>query len=294
MGVLPDHRIRELGEAGWIEPYDPKLVQPSSLDVRLGHQFRVFDHHAVSTVDMANPPTSMTHLIEDQKGIHLHPGEFVLAHTQERLHIPNHLVARIEGKSSLGRLGLIVHATAGYIDPGFNGQVTLEMTNLLRVPILLRPGYPIAQISFQTLESEPEEPYKGRYQGDEGAVESRYSLPAKRAMREALKATGWYEGTDKLWRSSRRGGSYRLDNAYALRDVSPTPERMEQLKDRWINRVVYIRVPASTTVGVSVESGRVDRVMATGRLVVTRRGGDRVTDRWPHEVFNTEGDARSR
>lgn len=189
MTVIPDYYITHLStnEGNLIRPFDESRVQPASYDVALGERFRVFTNQTVAHIDLDDPAsyekiTREVDLTEEQgdliaePGFVLHPGEFVLGMTEEYVRIPNNMVARIEGKSSLGRLGLIVHATAGYIDPGYQGNITLEMTNLLRVPIILRPGKLIAQLSFQYLESTASKPYKGRYQGDTGPSSSRYGI----------------------------------------------------------------------------------------------------------------------
>lgn len=181
--VLSDGTIRRLVEAGRIkiEPWDPSMVQPASIDLNLGPSFRVFHNFRVPAIDLADPPTNLTEHVELTEGesFVIHPGEFVLGRTEEFVEIPDDIVARIEGKSSLGRLGLIVHATAGFVDPGFKGTLTLEITNLTRVPIILWPGKPIAQLSFMTLDAPAERPYGhpdlgSHYHGQVEATESRY------------------------------------------------------------------------------------------------------------------------
>jgi dCTP deaminase len=181
--VLSDGTIRRLVASGHIvvEPWDPELVQPASVDLRLGDSFRVFHNHRVTAIDLRDPPTNLTEevVIPDGEPFAIHPGEFVLGRTLERVEIPDDVVARIEGKSSLGRLGLIVHATAGFVDPGFSGSLTLEITNLTRVPIKLYAGLPIAQLSFMALDRAAEHPYGSEalgshYQGQVAATESRY------------------------------------------------------------------------------------------------------------------------
>lgn len=181
--VLSDVTIRELAAAGEIriEPWDPAMVQPASYDLRLGHSFRVFHNHRVASIDLLDPPQNLTEqvTISDDESFVIHPGEFVLGRTLETVAIPDNLVARIEGKSSLGRLGLIVHATAGFVDPGFTGSLTLEITNLTRVPITLYPNLPIAQLSFMLLDRAAERPYGhpelgSHYHGQIDATESRY------------------------------------------------------------------------------------------------------------------------
>ncbi|UTI64191.1 dCTP deaminase [Paraconexibacter antarcticus] len=181
--VLSDGTIRRLVDEGRIsiEPWDPSMVQPASVDLNLGPSFRVFHNFRVPAIDLADPPTNLTEHVElaDGESFVIHPGEFVLGRTEEYVEIPDDIVARIEGKSSLGRLGLIVHATAGFVDPGFKGTLTLEITNLTRVPIILWPGKPIAQLSFMTLDAPAERPYGhpdlgSHYHGQVEATESRY------------------------------------------------------------------------------------------------------------------------
>ena len=181
--VLSDGTIRRLVDEGRIviRPWDPGMVQPASVDLRLGDSFRVFHNHRIPAIDLASPPSELTEGVEvlDGESFVIHPGEFVLGRTQEYVEIPDDVVARIEGKSSLGRLGLIVHATAGFVDPGFHGTLTLEITNLTRVPIVLWPGKPIAQLSFMALDRPAERPYGhpelgSHYHGQVEATESRY------------------------------------------------------------------------------------------------------------------------
>jgi dCTP deaminase len=179
--VLSDGTIRRLVEEGRIaiEPWDPALVQPASVDLRLGDSFRVFHNHRTAAIDLRDPPTNLTEEVVNTDVFVIHPGEFVLGVTREHVELPDDIVARIEGKSSLGRLGLIVHATAGFVDPGFKGTLTLEITNLTRVPIKLYPGLLIAQLSFMALDAPAERPYGSEelgshYQGQTAATESRY------------------------------------------------------------------------------------------------------------------------
>ena len=169
VSVLSDGTIRRMVEEGriGIEPWDPDMIQPASIDLRLGNSFRVFHNHRARAIDLRDPPFVV------------HPGEFVLARTEEHVVLPDDVVARIEGKSSLGRLGLIVHATAGFVDPGFSGTLTLEVTNLTRIPIELWPGLPIAQLSFMALDAPAQRPYGhpdlgSHYHGQVEATESRY------------------------------------------------------------------------------------------------------------------------
>jgi dCTP deaminase len=189
--VLSDGTIRRLIAEGRVrvEPFDDSMVQPASVDLRLGTSFRVFHNHRITAIDLADPPRNLTeHVeVEEDESFVIHPGEFVLGRTQEHVELPDDIVARIEGKSSLGRLGLIVHATAGFVDPGFKGTLTLEITNLTRVPIILWPGKPIAQLSFMTLDQPAERPYGhpdlgSHYHGQVDATESRYEGgPARRS-----------------------------------------------------------------------------------------------------------------
>ncbi len=182
--VLSDGTILELVDAGRIriDPWDPAHVQPASVDLRLGDSFRVFHNHRTTAIDLRRPPTNLTEEVvaTAEEGFVIHPGEFCLGRTHEWVELPDDIVARIEGKSSLGRLGLIVHATAGFCDPGWKGTLTLELNNLTRVPIKLYPGLLIAQLSFMTLDRAAERPYGSadlgsHYQGQVAATESRYA-----------------------------------------------------------------------------------------------------------------------
>lgn len=183
--LLSDRDIKaELG-AGRIalDPYEPGMIQPSSIDVRLDRLFRLFDNHKYPFIDPAADQPELTHLVEvesDQPFI-LHPGEFVLGSTYEQVTLPDDVAARLEGKSSLGRLGLLTHSTAGFIDPGFSGHVTLELSNVATLPIKLWPGMKIGQMCFFRLSSPAEKPYgsseySSRYQGQRGPTASRSFL----------------------------------------------------------------------------------------------------------------------
>jgi dCTP deaminase len=182
--VLSDGTIRRLVAEGRIvvKPWDESLVQPASVDLRLGDSFRVFHNHKVAAIDLRDgPPGQLTEevVVTPEEGFVIHPGEFCLGRTEEWVELPDDVVARIEGKSSLGRLGLIVHATAGFIDPGWKGTLTLELNNLTRVPIKLYPGLLIAQLSFMALDAPAQKPYGSpelgsHYQGQVAATESRY------------------------------------------------------------------------------------------------------------------------
>ena len=159
------------------------MLQPSSVDVRLDRFFRLFDNHKYAVIDPAQEQPELTRLVEvdaDEPFI-LHPGEFVLASTLEQVTLPDDLAARVEGKSSLGRLGLLTHATAGFVDPGFTGHVTLELSNVATLPIKLWPGMKIGQLCFFQLTSPAEHPYGSpqygsRYQGQRGPTPSRSHL----------------------------------------------------------------------------------------------------------------------
>ena len=167
--ILSDRTIREEIAAGRIviDPFDPACVQPSSVDLHVDSQFRVFANSRYPFIDVKQEMPDLTELVEvkpDEPFI-LHPGEFVLGSTAERVAVPNDLVARLEGKSSLGRLGLLIHSTAGYVDPGWDGYLTLELSNVANLPITLYPGMKIGQISFFRLTTEAEAPVRfGRQQ----------------------------------------------------------------------------------------------------------------------------------
>jgi dCTP deaminase len=183
VSVLSDGAISRLVREGRIklDPWSPELVQPASVDLRLGDTFRVFHNHKITAIDLRDPPRELTEQVKPAPGepFVIHPGEFCLGRTLERVELPDDIVARIEGKSSLGRLGLIVHATAGFCDPGWRGTLTLELNNLTRVPIKLYAGLAIAQLSFMTLDAPAQKPYGhaelgSHYQGQVEATESRY------------------------------------------------------------------------------------------------------------------------
>jgi dCTP deaminase len=180
--VLADRTIQRLLDEGRIEidPYDASLLQPSSVDIRVDRFFRVFRNNRAPFIDV-KVEQDLTELVEvagDDPFI-LHPGAFVLGSTLERLHLPDDLVARLEGKSSLGRLGLLIHSTAGFIDPGFDGHVTLELSNVASLPITIYHGMKIGQVSFMQLSEPAAAPYGSgalgsKYQGQRGPTPSRY------------------------------------------------------------------------------------------------------------------------
>lgn len=180
--LLSDRDIRSAIDSGQvkIDPYDPDLVQPSSIDVRLDRFFRVFENHKYPHIDPSVEQPDLTRLIETdgEEAFILHPGEFVLASTYEVVSLPDDIASRLEGKSSLGRLGLLTHSTAGFIDPGFSGHVTLELSNVATLPIMLYPGMKVGQLCLFQLSSSSERPYGSaaygsRYQGQRGPTPSR-------------------------------------------------------------------------------------------------------------------------
>lgn len=180
--LLSDRDISAELDSGRVllDPYDPAMVQPSSVDVRLDRYFRLFDNHKYPVIDPAAEQPDLTRLVEvegDEPFV-LHPGEFVLGSTYEQVTLPDDIAARLEGKSSLGRLGLLTHSTAGFIDPGFSGHVTLELSNVATLPITLWPGMKIGQLCFFRLSSPALRPYGqgaagSRYQGQRGPTASR-------------------------------------------------------------------------------------------------------------------------
>jgi dCTP deaminase len=179
--VLSDRTIRAEIDSGRIviEPFDPKLIQPSSIDVRVDRRFRVFHNARYPYIDVRQPMDDLTEAVtvEEDRPFILHPGEFVLGQTLERVTLPNDLVARLEGKSSLGRLGLLIHSTAGFVDSGFSGNLTLELSNVANLPITIYHGMPIGQISFMRMDGPVENPYGSRgnkYQGQTEPTPSRF------------------------------------------------------------------------------------------------------------------------
>lgn len=183
--VLSDRTIREEIDSGRIafDPFDPELIQPSSVDVRVDRQFRVFHNARHPYIDVRKRQEDLTELVTvpgDEPFI-LHPGEFVLGQTLERVRLPDDIVARLEGKSSLGRLGLLIHSTAGFIDSGFTGNITLELSNVANLPITIYHAMPIGQISFMRLDRPVEKPYgsgelSSKYQGQDEPTPSSFHL----------------------------------------------------------------------------------------------------------------------
>ncbi len=192
MSVLSDRDIRAALEAGTVRitPYDAEDLQPSSVDLHLDRSFRVFRNNRYAFIDVRAPQPDLTELltVADDEPFILHPGEFVLGQTHEWVELPNDLVARLEGKSSLGRLGLLIHSTAGYVDPGWKGNLTLELSNVAKLPIALYAGMRIGQISFFRMSSEVDRPYgspglRSRYQGQSEPTASAFhrDFDAKRS-----------------------------------------------------------------------------------------------------------------
>jgi dCTP deaminase len=180
--LLSDRDIRAEITAGRVavEPFAESMVQPSSVDVRLDRFFRVFENHKYSVIDPSIEQSELTRevIVEPNEHFVLHPGEFVLASTYEIITLPDDIAGRLEGKSSLGRLGLLTHSTAGFIDPGFSGHITLELSNVANLPVKLFPGMKIGQLCLIKLSSPAEHPYgsavyASRYQGQRGPTASR-------------------------------------------------------------------------------------------------------------------------
>lgn len=180
--LLSDRDIRSCVDSGRVrlEPWDPQMIQPSSVDVHLDRFFRLFNNHKYPVIDPAADQPELTRLVDvsAEGSLILHPGEFVLGSTYEKVTLADDVAARLEGKSSLGRLGLLTHSTAGFIDPGFSGHVTLELSNTATMPILLYPGMKIGQLCFFDLSSPALHPYGSQglgshYQGQRGPTPSR-------------------------------------------------------------------------------------------------------------------------
>src|SRR4051812_5436434 len=193
MAVLSDRDIRAALQSGRvrIDPYDPACLQPSSVDLHLDRDFRVFRNSRYPFIDVRQPQPDLTELesIDDDAPFILHPGEFVLAQTLEWIELPDDLVARLEGRSSLGRLGLLIHSTAGYVDPGWKGNLTLELSNVANLPIALYFGMRIGQISFFRMSSPVERPYGSKelgskYQGQSRPTASEYYRDFESARRQ--------------------------------------------------------------------------------------------------------------
>jgi dCTP deaminase len=181
--ILSDRTIREELAAGRIviDPLNERDIQPSSVDLHVDRYFRVFRNDTTPYIDPKDPQEDLTELVEveDDRAFILHPGEFVLGSTLERVALPNNLVARLEGKSSMGRLGLLIHSTAGFVDAGWDGHLTLELSNVANLPIAIYPRMKIGQISFLQMTTDADAPYgsestRSKYQGQRGPTPSRY------------------------------------------------------------------------------------------------------------------------
>ncbi len=192
MSVLADRDIRAELESGRVRitPYDQADLQPSSVDLHLDHRFRVFRNNRYAFIDPRSPQPDLTELlsIENDEPFILHPGEFVLGQTIEWVELPDDLVARLEGKSSLGRLGLLIHSTAGYVDPGWKGTLTLELSNVANLPITLYAGMRIGQISFFRMSAPVERPYGSKelgskYQGQSEPTASAFHADFERGRK---------------------------------------------------------------------------------------------------------------
>ena len=192
--ILSDRDIKICVMSGRVEidPYSEDQIQPASYDIRLDNRFLVFRNYKYTCIDPKAPQQDLTEMVivEDDEPFIVHPGEFILGNTVERIKLGDDLVARLEGKSSLGRLGLIVHATAGYVDPGFDGNITLELSNVANLPIRLYPGMKVGQISFFAMSTPAERPYGSpglgsKYKGQTSPTASRMHLNFPDAKDEA-------------------------------------------------------------------------------------------------------------
>jgi dCTP deaminase len=192
--ILSDRTIRKMLDAGSIvlNPIEDDQIQPASVDVRLAPQIRMLRNHTAEYIDPFTAQPELTEVVEvpDGSPFVLHPGEFVLGSTIETIGLPDDVVARVDGKSSLGRWGVLIHATAGFVDAGFHGQITLELSNVATLPVRLWPGMKIGQISFMRLDEPVERPYGhpdlgSKYQGQVGPVASQYRLNRRSALPEA-------------------------------------------------------------------------------------------------------------
>jgi dCTP deaminase len=187
--ILSDRDIRKQIDSGRlvIEPFDERMIQPSSVDLRVDRTFRIFANTRYPYIDVRQPMEDLTEEVDvkDGEAFILHPGEFVLGSTLERVTLPDDLVARIEGKSSLGRLGLLIHSTAGFVDAGWSGHLTLELSNVANLPITIYPGMKIGQLCLFEMTSPAERPYgdRGKYQGQRGPTPSRFYEDFEREAR---------------------------------------------------------------------------------------------------------------
>lgn len=198
MSTLPDKRIIEYAER-IVEPFNHERVQPASYDLALGQDFIRFSAQSWHVIDLANMEDESPRKVHFDDQFVIEPGEFVLGLTEEIVRVPDNMVGRLEGKSTIGRVGLLIHVTAGFVDPGWEGRLTLEIYNVRRVPIVLRPGLPICQMSWAYMEP-PDKPYAGRYQGAD-TVESSKDWDAKR------RGTSMVDIALKYGAQARSGGS---------------------------------------------------------------------------------------
>jgi dCTP deaminase len=200
--ILSDRDIRKQIESGRlvIEPFDPDMVQPSSVDLRVDDTFRVFRNTRYPYIDVRSPMKDLTDVVKVPLGeaFILHPGEFVLGSTLERVSLPDDLVGRIEGKSSLGRLGLLIHSTAGFVDAGWTGHLTLELSDVANLPITIYPGMKIGQLCLFEMTSPAERPYgeRGKYQGQRGPTPSKFHQDFKRASGEGPESSPAESGSE--------------------------------------------------------------------------------------------------
>lgn len=200
--ILSDRDIRKQIESGRlvIEPFDPDMVQPSSVDLRVDDTFRVFRNTRYPYIDVRSPMKDLTDVVKVPLGeaFILHPGEFVLGSTLERVSLPDDLVGRIEGKSSLGRLGLLIHSTAGFVDAGWTGHLTLELSDVANLPITIYPGMKIGQLCLFEMTSPAERPYgeRGKYQGQRGPTPSKFHQDFKRASGEGPESSSAESGSE--------------------------------------------------------------------------------------------------
>lgn len=177
MGILPDFMLRHMGSE-LLDPFVVENVQPASVDLTLHNEFIVFDDFELPVIDLADVKDHSRKITKTaEQGFVLHPGEFILAATAEEVTCPSNIVARLEGKSSIGRIGVMIHVTAGFVDPGWTGRLTLEVFNCRRKPVILRPGKLFCQVSFTSMEAPAANPYQGSYQGATTVESSRYGVP---------------------------------------------------------------------------------------------------------------------
>lgn len=210
--ILSDRDIRKQIESGRlvIDPFDPEMVQPSSVDLRVDDEFRVFANTRYPYIDVRSPMDDLTEVVKvkPEEAFILHPGEFVLGSTLERVSLPDDLVGRIEGKSSLGRLGLLIHSTAGFIDAGWTGHLTLELSNVANLPITIYPGMKIGQLCLFEMTSPAERPYgeRGKYQGQRGPTPSKFHQDFKEGSGESRESSLSSDASDEERSLSKKEG----------------------------------------------------------------------------------------